>query len=83
MITLPALALFGSLILFPWWVSVIVAWWLSQYRYSLPILVGCGLVMDLWFGYPIDALFGFQYVYTSIFGLMGIVAASIRSRILE
>ncbi len=78
-----ALALFGSLVFFPWWVSVVAAWWLSQFRYSLPLLVGCGLLMDLWFGYPVDALFGLHYIYTCVFAGMGLVAASIRTRILE
>jgi hypothetical protein len=83
MIVLPAFALLGSLIFFPWWLTVLAAWWLSQYRYSLPLLVGCGLLMDLWFGYPVDALNGFQYIYTCIFVGMGCVASAIRVRILE
>lgn len=77
------LLLFLSIITSPWWVSVAIALILTLYRGGIPVLIIAGFVLDSWYGYPLQSLYGFSYVYTSIFGLLGFTAFLIRTRVIE
>ena len=72
-----------SVLILPWWVSVLSAGVLATQRGALPLLVAAGLLLDTWYGAPIAALGGLHYVYTILFTLMGVVASIVRTRVIE
>ena len=59
-----------SLVFLPWWVSVPLGIIAATTKYGGPIAVFGGVVLDAVYGTPIDILFGFQYVYTTLFLLV-------------
>ncbi len=67
----------------PWWVAVALAIIAAPYRFSAFVLIPVGLLYDTWFGVPIALLYGFQYLYTSLFGCMAFSAFLMRRRMLS
>ncbi len=74
---------FASVLLGPWWISIAAGIWIASIsERSVPLIVG-GMLMDMLFGAPIPALFGFNFLYTTIFLLIVLSALYFRRRILE
>lgn len=67
----------------PWWLAFLAAIPLVSYRYGwVPVIVGA-VIMDVWYGVPIHALYDFSYIYTAVAILMSIVAVVLESRIVS
>ncbi|TAJ16081.1 hypothetical protein EPO56_00060 [Patescibacteria group bacterium] len=71
---LAPLLFLGMVFVAPWWMSVLFAILLLVMGNNGFIVVIGGIIIDLTFGTPIHSLGGFQYLYTTLFILLSIIA---------
>lgn len=72
-----------SALLLPWWATVLLGIAVIGIYRSYAVAIIGGIMMDLLFGIPQPALFGFAYVYTLLFAILSAVAFYLDRRILE
>lgn len=72
-----------SSIFLPWWITVALGIVLITYFRLWWVAILGGLLMDLVFGAPISAFFGFAFLYTTLFIALSLLALMLRQRMLE
>lgn len=72
-----------SAVYLPWWVTVPLGIALIAWFRDWQVAVLGGFFMDIVFGAPVASLAGFAYLYTALFGVLALLAAFLRKRMLE
>lgn len=80
MIVVAGIIFILSAVMLPWWVTVPLAILLAPIKRSFIFLAIGGALMDVTFGAPVTTLWGFAYIYTVTFAVVGIVAEVLRTR---
>jgi hypothetical protein len=74
---------FASILLGPWWLTVLTGIVVVSFCESyVPLILG-GMLMDILFGAPVPVLFGLSFLYTAVFTVMALSAFFFRDKILE
>lgn len=72
-----------SILYLPWWATVAVAVFALAFWSAYAAVCFAGAVMDFAYGAPVDALGGFQFVFTAVFVLLALVARYLETAILD
>lgn len=72
-----------SVLLFPWWMSVLLGIVVALYPSGPTLLLIGGVSMDTLFGAPIASLGGFSYLYTALFSVIIVVVYLMRDRVVD
>jgi hypothetical protein len=75
------IALFISIFLLPWWLSISFATVLLFYFDSYIEAVIAALLLDLLYGAPLPVLFGFRFVFTISVGILFLAMEPLKKRL--
>ncbi len=74
-----ALLFFGSILFFPWWVSVFLGVLLLFAGEGYEVLFG-GVLLDVLYGAPLPFFFHFPALYTALFSLLFLFVRVVKPR---
>ena len=77
------IAFFSSIFLMPWWAVFFLGILFLALFQAYALVVMGGVLMDLLFGIPEPAVFGFSYLYTLVFALLALLAWFLEKSMLE
>ena len=75
------IAIFISILFFPWWISLALGILLIAVCKSYEVLVW-GLFFDALYGTPLDSLFGIEYVASVLFLFLFLVSFLVKKRVI-
>jgi len=74
-------ALLISIIIFPFWLNIIFAIFLTLYFDQYYEVIVAGFLLDFTYSIPIESFFGFRFIYALIFTIIFLISGPLKLRL--